>query len=71
MARPARLDAPCALHHIIVRSIEHRKIFDDNGDQDNRWFGKAANFGPIARKSSSHKRTENCRRSGIKAHKKN
>ncbi len=34
MPRKARIDAPGALHHIIVRGIERRKIFYDNGDRD-------------------------------------
>jgi REP element-mobilizing transposase RayT len=35
MPRQARLDAPGALHHIICRGIERRKIFDDDADRDN------------------------------------
>ena len=35
MPRKARIDAPGALHHIIVRGIERRKIFYDDGDRDN------------------------------------
>ncbi|MGB5616305.1 MAG: hypothetical protein WBM78_05655 [Desulfobacterales bacterium] len=35
MPRKARLDAPGALHHIIVRGIERRKIFLDDFDRDN------------------------------------
>ena len=35
MPRKARIDAPGALHHIIVRGIERRKIFRDNKDRDN------------------------------------
>jgi putative transposase len=35
MPRKARIDAPGALHHIIVRGIERRKIFYDADDQDN------------------------------------
>jgi REP element-mobilizing transposase RayT len=35
MPRKARIDAPGALHHIICRGIEQRKIFDDNADRDN------------------------------------
>jgi hypothetical protein len=35
MPRKARIDAPGALHHIIVRGIEHRKILLDDFDQDN------------------------------------
>jgi putative transposase len=34
MPRKARIDAPEALHHIIVRGIEHRKIFWDDADRD-------------------------------------
>lgn len=33
MPRKARIDAPGALHHIIVRGIERRKIFKDNADR--------------------------------------
>jgi putative transposase len=35
MPRKARIDAPGALHHIIVRGIERRKIFSDDTDLDN------------------------------------
>ncbi|MGD8954415.1 MAG: transposase, partial [Desulfobacterales bacterium] len=35
MPRKARTDAPGALHHIIVREIERRKIFLDDFDRDN------------------------------------
>jgi REP element-mobilizing transposase RayT len=35
MPRKARIDAPGALHHIIVRGIERRKIFYDDHDRDN------------------------------------
>ncbi len=34
MPRKARIDAPGALHHIIVRGIEKRKIFEDDKDRD-------------------------------------
>jgi len=34
MPRKARIDAPGALHHIIVRGIERRKIFYNNSDRD-------------------------------------
>ena len=34
MPRKARIDAPGALHHIIARGIERRKIFRDDQDQD-------------------------------------
>ena len=33
MPRQARIDAPGALHHIIVRGIERRKIFKDDTDR--------------------------------------
>ncbi len=33
MPRKARIDAPGALNHIIVRGIEGRKIFKDNADR--------------------------------------
>lgn len=35
MPRKARIDAPGALHHIIVRGIERRKIFSDDTDRGN------------------------------------
>jgi len=35
MPRQARLDAPGTLHHVIVRGIEKRKIFDDGKDGEN------------------------------------
>jgi len=34
MPRKARIDAPGALHHIIIRGIENRKIFEDNKDRN-------------------------------------
>ncbi len=34
MLRKARIDAPGALHHIIVRGINRRKIFFDDSDRD-------------------------------------
>jgi putative transposase len=34
MPRKARIDAPGALHHIICRGIERRKIFVDDTDRD-------------------------------------
>jgi REP element-mobilizing transposase RayT len=34
MPRQARIDTPGALHHIMVRGIERRKIFKDNKDKD-------------------------------------
>jgi len=35
MPRKARIDAPGALRHVIVRGIERRKIFLDDIDRDN------------------------------------
>lgn len=35
MPRKARIDAPGALHHIIVRGIERRNIFEDDTDRFN------------------------------------
>jgi len=35
MPRNARIDAPGALRHIIVRGIERRKIFNDDVDRIN------------------------------------
>jgi REP element-mobilizing transposase RayT len=34
MPRQARIDIPGALHHIIGRGIERRKIFQDDTDRD-------------------------------------
>lgn len=34
MPRKARLDAPGALNHVVVRGIERRKIFRDDSDRD-------------------------------------
>ncbi|OEU65234.1 MAG: transposase [Desulfobacterales bacterium PC51MH44] len=34
MPRKSRIDAPGALHHVIARGIERRKIFKDNQDRD-------------------------------------
>jgi len=35
MPRRSRIDAPGALHHIIVRGIERKTIFKDDADKDN------------------------------------
>jgi len=43
MQRKARIDAAGALHHIIVRGIERRKIFGDDADRDFFMIGKARN----------------------------
>jgi len=34
MPRQARIDAPGALHHIIIRGIERKKIFKDDVDRN-------------------------------------
>ncbi|WP_319407623.1 transposase [uncultured Desulfosarcina sp.] len=34
MPRKARIDAPGAVHHIILRGINRRKIFFDDSDRD-------------------------------------
>ena len=35
MPRKSRIDAPGALHHIIVRGIDRKSIFKDDADKDN------------------------------------
>jgi hypothetical protein len=35
MGRSSRLDAPGVLHHIMIRGIERRKIFQEDGDREN------------------------------------
>ncbi|MCJ8500292.1 transposase [Desulfatitalea alkaliphila] len=45
MLREARIDAPGALHHVIVRRIERKAIFKDDTDRNNffeRWGQIAA-----------------------------
>jgi hypothetical protein len=44
MPRKARIDAAGALHHIIIRGIERRKIFWDNEDRDS-FVGKGIRDG--------------------------
>jgi hypothetical protein len=34
MPRKARIDAPGALHHIIIRGIEQKAIFKDDSDRE-------------------------------------
>jgi hypothetical protein len=34
MPRNARIDAPGALHHLIVRGIERKEIFQNDADRD-------------------------------------
>jgi len=35
MPRKARIDAPGALQHIIIRGIERKAIFKDHADREN------------------------------------
>ena len=35
MPRMSRLDTPGLLHHIIIRGIQRRKIFNDDKDREN------------------------------------
>jgi len=49
MPRNARIDAPGALHHIIVRGIERRNIFKDNTDR-NRFLER---LGSVLQKTST------------------
>jgi REP element-mobilizing transposase RayT len=35
MPRKARIDAPGALHHLIIRGIERKRIFQDDFDRNN------------------------------------
>ena len=37
MAGIARLDTPGLLHHVMIRGIERRKIFNDDKDREVRW----------------------------------
>lgn len=49
MPRKSRIDAPGALHHVIVRGIARKKVFDD--DQDRHFF--AERFGMIVTETST------------------
>ncbi len=35
MPRLPRIDAPGVLHHIMIRGIERRRIFNDDRDREN------------------------------------
>jgi len=35
MPRIARIDTPVLLHHVMIRGIERRKIFNDDKDREN------------------------------------
>ncbi len=50
MPRKARIDAPGALHHIIMRGIARRKIFSD--DTDRNFF--VERFGRIISETETH-----------------
>jgi putative transposase len=50
MPRLARLDAPGVLHHVIIRGIERRDIFEDNKDRDNL-LGRLAGLLPTTKTS--------------------
>ena len=45
MPRQARVDAPGALHHIIIRGIERIAIFKDDADRGN-FFGRLTRIFP-------------------------
>ena len=45
MPRGSRLDAPGALHHVMVRGIEGRSIFADDVDRQD-WVDRLATIGP-------------------------
>ena len=34
MPRQARIDAPGAIHHVIIRGIERKRIFEDDKDRE-------------------------------------
>ncbi len=45
MPRKSRIDAPGALHHIIIRGIERKKIFRSDYDRSN-FVGRLAELVP-------------------------
>ena len=45
MPRLNHLDTPGVLHHVIIRGIEHKKIFRDKTDRDN-FIGRLARLMP-------------------------
>ncbi|MFO7761975.1 MAG: hypothetical protein ACQES8_05645 [Thermodesulfobacteriota bacterium] len=49
MPRQARIDSPGALHHIIVRGIYRRTIFDDDQDR----FDFLKNLGSIPQQAEA------------------
>ncbi len=57
MPRKARIDAPGALHHIIIREIERKAIFKDNADRVNffeRLKNRGSNLDGLLPKSNSN-----------------
>ena len=50
MPRKARIDAPGALHHVIVREIERRKIFRSDYD----WQKLLDRFGELILETQTH-----------------
>jgi hypothetical protein len=34
MPRQSRIDAPGALHYVLIRDVERRKIFEDDADRE-------------------------------------
>ena len=56
MPRQARIDAPGALHHIIIRGIERKAIFKEDADR--------ANF--VGRLVSNARRKDKGERSKVK-----
>ena len=58
MPRKAHIDAPGALHHIIVRGIERRKIFKDDTDRINFLDRLGKVFSETGRNISAWKATD-------------
>ena len=50
MPRSARLDAPGALHQIMIRGVERRKIFKDDDDRED-FLGRLEKLLPITKTS--------------------
>jgi len=58
MPRKARIDAPGALHHIIIRGIKRRKIFKDDTDRINFLDRLGKMFSETGRNISAWKATD-------------
>ncbi len=50
MPRKARIDAPGALHHVMVRGIERRKIFQDDKDLKYQLHSEGYDLEKVAKK---------------------